>query len=381
MTMVRLTQVPLPDWDDLLNAVFNPSFSNEELAKPWCRTGDEGLWFSRSSWSLAALAQWRQRVSSKQTVTVWLPDYFCNVSLVPLRAMGMDLLFYPITAQMSPDWTVCKALAPTQPPDIFVLVHYFGQPSPTEDAVAFCQDSGAWLIEDAAHVLQPIAGVGEAGDCVLYSPHKHLPIPDGAVLVVRKKGPACPGPVSHYMRELSMVHSKLNRSGGRSDHTTWFWLVKRLLQRLGIRSRKKVPAFRDGASADTAIMSHPAMSGMAKRLLSRLVTSLDGIAYIRRRNAQVWRERIPAIVSKACQVVPVLSETTPYLSIFAGNTPSEVEQTFLLLQKAGLPVTTWPDLPPEVSENRMNHAVAVALRESRFFLPVHQSLAFNRVSW
>jgi hypothetical protein len=48
----------------------------------------------------------------------------------------------------------------------------------------------AWLIEDAVHALRPVRGIGASGDFVLYSPHKHLPIPDGAVLVVRGDGPA-----------------------------------------------------------------------------------------------------------------------------------------------------------------------------------------------
>jgi dTDP-4-amino-4,6-dideoxygalactose transaminase len=60
----------------------------------------------------------------------------------------------------------------TKNPSIYLLlVHFFGQPAPAEGATALCRETGALLIEDAAHPLRPITGMGEYGDCVLYSQH------------------------------------------------------------------------------------------------------------------------------------------------------------------------------------------------------------------
>jgi dTDP-4-amino-4,6-dideoxygalactose transaminase len=50
------------------------------------------------------------------------------------------------------------------------------------------KEYGAWFVEDCAHCLKAVSGVGEFGDFVLYSPHKLLAIPDGGLLVVRKEG-------------------------------------------------------------------------------------------------------------------------------------------------------------------------------------------------
>ena len=38
--------------------------------------------------------------------------------------------------------------------------------------------------------MLPEGNIGKIGDLVLYSPHKHLPIPNGALLVIRDDGPA-----------------------------------------------------------------------------------------------------------------------------------------------------------------------------------------------
>jgi len=69
---------------------------------------------------------------------------------------------YPINQNLEPDYDACRALSKVHP-DIFVLVHYFGKPTfaaPTKD---FCTKHNAWLLEDAAHVLRPITGVGKYG--------------------------------------------------------------------------------------------------------------------------------------------------------------------------------------------------------------------------
>lgn len=186
------TLAPLPSWSNLLRAAVRraPSVAQlEQMAEPWNVRGDTAGWLSRSAWSLALIAIWRQRQTKRSTLVAWIPDFFCNTSLAPLRATGARLRFYPLDAGMQPDFDACRSLAATESPDLFVLVHYFGRPNAGTAAREFCAASGTWLVEDAAHVLGPTGSIGGWGDFVLYSPHKHLPIPDGAVLVARPSGP------------------------------------------------------------------------------------------------------------------------------------------------------------------------------------------------
>ena len=154
--MKPLILAPLPTVDELLAALVRPVLPDDILAAPWCRPSDIGLWFSRSAWSLLVIAEWRTRVTGKKPITIWLPDFFCNAALAPLREMGAQLFFYPVSDQLVPDLDACHNQVKEIPPDLFVLVHFFGQPAPADQVLALCRAVGGWLVEDAAHVLRPI---------------------------------------------------------------------------------------------------------------------------------------------------------------------------------------------------------------------------------
>ena len=64
----------------------------------------------------------------------------------------------------------------------------------------------------------------------------------------------------------------------------------------------------------------------------------------------------------------------PYLAIFVASDTVKAEVFFDLLQTSKIPVSTWPDLPPEVVNNSKRHKNAIKMRKTRLFLPVHSSL-------
>jgi len=369
---------PLPNWRDLFAAVFNSAAPDEVLSAPWCRPSEFAFWFSRSAWSLAVVARWRQQLMGKENVCVWLPDFFCNASLAPLREMGAKLVFYPITDKLTPDIETCHILTDQQPMDIFVLVHYFGQPTPSKSISAFCKKHGTWLIEDAAHVLRPIAGVGETGDCVLYSPHKHLPIPDGAVLVVRHNGPSRLTENGLAMNLINTVRTDVLTTPGSSSRSAVLWLLKRLAQCLGLRARSSVTAFNAVAEMSVAVFAHPRMSILARRTLTPLLTHLQTVVTSREQHAQTWC-KVLAWASTEKAVMSHHVKGIPYLAGFSANNPAGTEALFDRLQQACLPVTTWPDLPPEVLDSPDTYPAATALRISRFYLPVHQTLSKHQL--
>lgn len=367
-----MTLAPLPAWGELFSGLLNPPLSNDALAASWCRTGEEAFWFSCSAWSLAVVALWWQRVVQRERVTVWIPDFFCNASLVPLRGTGAQIVFYPVTDQMVPDLDACRHLAREHSPDIVVLVHYFGRPVPGEPIAAFCKEQGAWLVEDAVHVLRPVPGVGEVGDCVLYSPHKHLSIPDGAVLVVRGDGPG--GVVSQLSAMHATCRSVLDAPGF-SHRSVARWLVKRVLQRLGLRSwHRSIPSFQSEADIACIWIKHPKMSRLARCLLSGLLDNIDSVALLRQQNERQWDQALMQSSQTLYSIGLVSGENTPYLAVVVFDDATHAELMFLRWQRAGLPVTTWPDLPPEVLVNQNHHPIALHLRKTRVYLPVHQTL-------
>jgi hypothetical protein len=360
------------------------------LAALWRRDNEVAGWLSRSAWSMALIALWRKRRAPDSLVTVWIPDFFCNESLHALRATGVRLAFYPLTDEMAPDMSACRTLQKEGSPDIFLLVHYLGRPTAAVAPKEFCARIGAWLIEDAAHALLPTRGIGADGDFVLYSPHKHLPIPEGAVLAVRPGGPgqlgvaeiSSFGTPASWVAQLRDLQQQLGCSTTRSRIRSVAWICKRVAQKLGLRHwNRRAPPYREQVSleeADAARFPAPDHGGLARRLLTRLITDLGTISRCRERHQLMWDALLladdgPGSARVTATERPSHREWTPYLAGYQVDV-DHAEATYLHWWRKGLPVTTWPDLPPEVIANPSRHPSAWNMRHSRMYLPVHQSL-------
>ncbi|EMF83265.1 FemAB domain protein [Leptospira weilii serovar Topaz str. LT2116] len=365
--------VPLPSWGSLFSVLSFKNIDRKSISKTWASSSDISLWFSKSAWSLLAVAVWKRIRSGQQEIIFWLPDYFCNSSLFVLRSWGVKFVFYPIQRNREPDYRACKELLKSNTIDVFVLVHYFGKPSDSNRAFEFCKGKNAILIEDAAHVLKPIKGIGEKADFVLYSPHKHLPISDGAILIVRNSGPSN---VCWDIRDEDQINRTLKKHYEQVGNTKFFstkWLLKRLLQKLGFRNRRNLNVeFLSDLS--TEIVSYPFFSLSAKKMLNVLVPRLSDIARQKTRIQKVWDE---ILLNRYKFYTDRSSENwIPYLSeYYFDGMIDTAKSMFKALLKDGLPVSTWPDLPPEIRNEPQSHLNAIELRNSRLFLSIHPNLS------
>ncbi|EMM94758.1 DegT/DnrJ/EryC1/StrS aminotransferase domain protein [Leptospira interrogans serovar Pyrogenes str. L0374] len=256
---------PLPSWKNLFSILSFKNIDQKSISKIWLTsTSDISLWFSKSAWSLLVIAVWKKIHSDQKEITFWIPDYFCNSSLFPLRSWGVKFVFYPILRNREPDYKACKELLKSNSIDVFILVHYFGKPSDSNRAFEFCKEKNVILVEDAAHVLKPTKGIGEKGDFVLYSPHKHLPISDGAILIVRNSGPSN---IFWDVRNEDQINKVLKnhyQEVGNIKLLGAKWLLKRLLQKLGFKNRRNLNvSFSKDVSSNTA--SYPFVSLIAKK--------------------------------------------------------------------------------------------------------------------
>ena len=357
------TNAPLPELaDPVPQGAAGPG--DEALAAPWRRAGEGAFWLSRGAWAMRAVALWWEQTKRRRAPRVWLPDYFCNASTSPLREGGARLHFYPVGLDLEPRWEACEALAGAAPPDLFVLVHYFGRPADGAAAGAFCRRHGAALIEDAAHALSPADGIGSAGDFVFYSPHKVLAVPDGALLLVADA--AAIGSMAAAVAGL-----------GRAAPRPWPWLAKRLAQKalpgaaLRRLAARRGPAFDDDPPYAPAPAT-AAPSRLARRLLARQGRRLAEVAGVRRRNAEALRRAVAAW--PGCHLFE--PPAAPYrLAVRCDDAPAR----FAALRRRGCPVESWPDLAPEVLAEAERHADALLLRRSLLLLPVHQTAAADRL--
>jgi dTDP-4-amino-4,6-dideoxygalactose transaminase len=376
--MSNLTLAPLLSWENAFKAIFVTETSDRNLASPWLQENEECFWLSRSAWSLYLVARFRMRVMGKDSLTVWFPDYFCNASIAPLRSLGVTLKFFPILKNSDPDLSVFNDLLNEGKPDLIVAVHYFGKPTSIKKLSDFSTKVGAWLIEDAAHVLQPVDDIGKYGDFVLYSPHKSLAIPDGGLLISRESGP---GKITKNRLEqfdFNSIHRSIINDGVPSRKMTLKWLVKRLLQRAGVQGKHvKVEFQGDETIMDVGDSPHPRMSELSKSLLKLILPNLEQESNIRKVNQEQWNVCLPNMDIDRATFSPLTGSYTPYLATFSCENSQMAESTFASLQSKRLPVSTWPDLPPEVLLDGKKHNVAIELRQTRFFLPVHSSLNLN----
>jgi lipid II:glycine glycyltransferase (peptidoglycan interpeptide bridge formation enzyme) len=205
-----------------------------------------------------------------------------------------------------------------------------------------------------------------------------MAIPDGAVLVVRKDGPAALAAQVDWLRLLDEVMDDMLCGGRSFDRAIAVWLVKRLLQRLGIRARHRQPAFALEVQATSAFDSPPRMSAVSKRLLVQELSHLPKYAAHRVHCASEWARMIRGIFpAEVCEIV--LTSQSPYLACVRASDQAAAESLYARLHAAGVPVSTWPDLPPEVAAVA-DHAVAHRLRHTRLYLPVHQSVAAGQIT-
>lgn len=327
---------------------------NREFSAAWLGNNGVKLYhFSRSAWSLAAVADCLARTLGRNPVFAF-PDYMCNPSLWPLRQSGAKLLFYPIDpVTLLPDYQKCNDLPSF---DIFVLVHYFGKPADAAKAGQWARSRGALLLEDAAHVLHPIAGVGEHGDFVLYSPRKLLPIPDGAFLVVR-------APSLQLVPQMDLA---VSRSGRRAPSAFfWKWQRSRLARLIPERAAD-APAFEAEEQA-MPMEKTPAMSSTAAALIAK--TDLARVAKARQQNAKA----VVAAVAARPGWAPLFQPGDDWVAHrvpMRCESPDTAKQYFTQLRESGLVAETWPALAPGIAASSSAHR----LRQTVLLLPCHQHL-------
>jgi hypothetical protein len=385
-----ITEAPLPGWKNIFRSFFYKQYSPSTLALQWQREGDIAGWLSRTAWSLALISEWQKAYNNKPTTIVWVPDYFCNASLTPLRETGAKLVFYPVTAEMLPDHAICKQMVEQESPDIFILVHYFGKPSSTRTITDFCASHKIWLIEDAAHVLKPVKGVGTIGDFVLYSPHKQLPIPDGALLIICPEGPAklrenavsMFGLPETWPSQLGELQKKMGSLVMNAETKSIVWFCKRVLQKFNIKfwHTTALPFTESLEKLNTLLpLIGPCQSTISKKLLTGLILDLNTFARKRQRNQLLLDELLLSpshSLSRAER--PFIREWAPYLSGYI-TLPDKGEAEYNHLRTLGMPISTWPDLAPEVIINKEHFTNAWMLRHERIYIGVHQSIQYSEL--
>jgi len=373
--MININNAPIPTWGNLTKAVVKKQPSLDSLSKKWLLGNDKGYWFSRSAWSIYSIIRFRMIYTKSESINLWLPDYFCNEATTALRELNVKISFYCIDKNKKPDSELCNDLLHKSTPDLILYVNYFGENLFSEALSGIAKNNNAWLIEDSTQCLMPEAGIGSYGDFVIYSPYKFLSIPDGALLVIRQDGPS--NISDSKLNELGFddLYDSINNSKFFFKVRPLIWLMKRLIQKIGLHSLFKTNYInKDDPNSNIHKLPHPKMSKFAQLLLGTML-DLEAESKLRIKAQKQWSKSIEENAKLNNKIITEpYRGFTPYIAKVKVKDLSSFNNIMQLFNKSKIPISTWPDLPPEVKSKPNIHKRAIKLRNSFLYLPVHGSI-------
>ena len=328
--------------------------------------------FSRGQWAIKEIASGIIRQKRKERGKIYIPEYFCEISLTTLRMSAFDIHFYRITPDFEPDIDHLNEISQRYGvPDVLLLVHYFGFPSKIHDSIKWCQQNDVILVEDAAHSFTPIPGIGDNENPTIYTPWKFLNIPEGALLVL-------PG-------KLMFLSEGFNNAVRPSAYPL-SWISKQVLS-LSIQ-HLKIPAHKlrririkgHDESEQPIDPKNLGCSVFSFNLLSQYGQYIDKIRSIRERNYKRLDEiflKTDISMYRIFKKIPALF--APY--IYPLRVPADVNIDIMTaMNKRGIPAAPWSDLSPEVKDSQ-EYPLSNALRREVITLPIHQDLTLAHIDW
>lgn len=326
----------------------------------WDSKTDEHLFYlSRSSWSILSICLFRLKKLNQRSINLFLPEYYCNDPIPLINHENIKIIYYEIDKQFQPNLKSIKKISETATPDIFLGVHYFGDPLVSNDLKNFCIKNKCWYIEDATHCLKRDKIIGAQGDFVLFSPYKHLAIPNGAILIVRSKGPS-----KLKIKEYSDLNinqflkeelQKLKFKKGIIKRNTFFsirWLLKKLIliipNKINLFSEYYRNTYRENLKLNYIEIGYSyKISFLSKFLMERY--DLNEISRIRIRNQNIFKEVLADKIKihKRFDSKPLYFNHSPY--ILPITLRSDVEALELIEQ--GIPLVRWPLYPKETIDS------------------------------
>jgi len=362
--VISIPAVPLPEMKTILRVLLFSkncnilSYSDKKI-----------FFYSRGLWALSEGIKSLQRKKKKKNLIIWFPNYFCNESLYAVRQLPVKIIFYPISKNLEPNWYILEEnIIKYGPPDVFLLVHYFGFPNNLKRAKEFCKKYKIDLIEDAAHVLFPTHGIGESGSVVIYSPRKVLALPEGGILVVHKE-------LENYVKRADNVF--INKA-----IITWF--MKRFTQKIMIKLNIPWHKFW-GIKGDQYLnakrlnfLLSPNCSIITLKLMCAMEKEFDKVIQKRRENYNLLCEEMTNDI-----ICPLFSSLPEHVCPYTFPILVKKKRDLFLrkLQDKGIPASSWPDLPPEVLGNKKVHKEAIWLQKHIILFLIHQSLSEKQMRY
>ena len=312
-----------------------------------------------------------KRVFDKKSINVWIPEIFCAETEAEFIGEGINLIRYPMTKEFEPDWNRTKQLLQEDNLDVFIFVHYFGEAKDISKARVFCDKNNAMLIEDCAHVLYKYDKIGQKGDFVIFSPHKLVAIPDGAILQCNSKSD------EKYNTMFTQIQEILGEPKSNAL-ALGIWKIKKIIQKIlriskPVNYEYKVHYFEGEVEKE----KHLSISKWSYNVIQKYsYEDLKTFAYIRRENLQILTYLLLQIEPA---IIPITSTTIecPFLGVYSLENVNKPKEVIKSIQALGVQVMYWPSLSKEVKEVE---GIAKKFSKDIFVVPIHQSIAPQKLA-
>ena len=218
---------------------------------------------------------------------VLVPAYCCGAELDSLLHASLRPVFYPVGSDLEPNLVQLDRQRDRSIKAILVI-HYFGRPQPMQPLRELARRRGLLVIEDCAHALFALdeegRPVGDLADLAVFSLRKHLPVPDGGMMLVadRLAGELAPRPRSIPWRPA--LKSAIALAALELEHR-WPVATDRLRRRSGAGLRVQQPEADTLGFPEGARFAPQSADWRMSRLARAMVARVDAAAVRARRLA------------------------------------------------------------------------------------------------
>lgn len=327
---------------------FKYYFSSNKISKIEIENYLNEFWSNSSAESLAIICN----SIFKQKQNIYIPKYFCGQSLKFLRGINANIIFYDIDKNFNVDYNKLDKDFNIKESDIFVIVHFFGKINNYDQLLILKLKINFFIIEDCAHVISPHVNNNWIGDFLIFSPHKHFPVP-----------------------EIGLILSKkiIDYSYSGSKNIDLIWYIKHFLKKI-IKTNQS-SRWGINWSNNISLISRKAPNPHLARITSNYLKNFKELKTVIKKNYIAAKDILKNFSN--WQII-INNNETPYGIIVKCDASEIAKSNYNLFNKKNKLVMQWPDLPIEIKEN-YNCEDTIDLTNKILFFFIDQRL--NNKKW